>query len=464
MSDKKIMIVDDDNEIIYAFKEVINKSGYTSIEAQDGLQALEKVVAEQPQIVFMDIAMPKLNGLEALSRIKENCPNLPVIIITGQGTIQTAIKAMQLGAFDYLIKPISIAKVRKLMNDALSSNQRLFKESSQFKGDITNRYQLIGNSTIMQENYKMIGSISLTPNYTPVLIMGESGTGKELVARAIHENGSYPNEPFVPINCTALPETLLESELFGYEKGAFTGALTNKQGRFEIAHNGTIFLDEIGDLPGNMQQKLLRVLQEREFERLGSNKSIAIGARIITATNQDILLKVEQGTFREDLFYRLNVAIINLPPLRNHKEDIELLAPFFLERYNLLFDKNIKGFSKEAMALLQMYSYPGNIRELENLIERAVMLTQGEVILPDVLKKMFNSTSIKSTYLPMVSSVFSESREYLLNIFEKQFVVEQLNKYNSNVSAAARASKMSRQNFYRLMEKHDIMADNLGNE
>lgn len=461
MSNKKIMIADDDNEIIYAFREVINKSGYTSIEAQDGIQAIEKVVAEQPQIVFMDIAMPKLNGLEALSRIKENCPNLPVIIITGQGTIQTAIKAMQLGAFDYLIKPISIAKVRKLMNDALSGNQCLFKEFSPFKGDITNRYQLIGNSAIMQETYKMIGSISLTPNYTPVLIMGESGTGKELVARAIHDNGSYPNEPFVPINCTALPETLLESELFGYEKGAFTGALTDKQGRFEIAHNGTIFLDEIGDLPGNMQQKLLRVLQEREFERLGSNKSIAIGARIITATNQDILSKVEQGTFREDLFYRLNVAIINLPPLRNHKEDIELLAQLFLVRYNLLFEKNIKGFSKEAMALLQMYSYPGNTRELENLIERAIMLTQSEVILPHVLKKMFHSTFMKSTYLPIVSSVFSESREYLLNIFEKQFVIEQLNKYDSNVSAAARASKMSRQNFYRLMEKHSIMADNL---
>lgn len=460
MSNKKVLIVDDDNEILYAFREVISKSGYKSIEARDGIEALEKLDEEQPDAIFMDITMPKLDGLEALSRIKENYPNLPVIIITGQGTIQTAVKAMQLGAFDYLPKPISIGKVRKILNNTLSNNKLSINETPNFKGDISNRYQLIGDSALMQEVYKMIGSISLTPNYTPVLITGESGTGKELVARAIHDNGAYPNEPFVPINCTALPETLLESELFGYEKGAFTGALTNKQGRFEVAHNGTIFLDEIGDLPRNMQQKLLRVLQEREFERLGSNKSINVEARIIAATNQDILSKVEKGTFREDLFYRINVAVINLPPLRDHKSDIELLSSFFLKRYNQLFKKNILGFSKEAMALLQMYSYPGNIRELENLIERAVMLTQGEVLLPDVLRKMFNSNTIKSTYLPIVSPVFSESREYLLNLFEKQFVVEQLNRNDGNVSAAARACKMSRQNFYRLMEKHDIMADN----
>jgi len=462
MSNPKIMIVDDDHEILYAFSEVINKSGYISIEAKDGAEALEKVDAEKPEVVFLDINMPNLDGLEALRRIKNDHPNLPIIIITGQGTIHTAVKAMQLGAFDYIPKPISVAKVRKIINNALSNNQCTITESPSSNSNAIDRHQLIGSSATMQEVYKMIGAISTTPNYTPVLIVGESGTGKELVARAIHDNGSYPKEPFIPINCTALPETLLESELFGYEKGAFTGAMTNKQGRFEVAHNGTIFLDEIGDLPGNMQQKLLRVLQEREFERLGSSKSISIGARIITATNQDILSKIEQKTFREDLFYRLNVAVIKLPPLREHKEDIEILAWFFLKRYNYLLKKEIKGFSKEAMALLQMYAYPGNVRELENLIERAVMLTQGEVILPDVLKKMFNSSSIKSTYLPVISPIFSESREYLLNIFEKQFVTEQMNRYSSNVSAAARASKMSRQNFYRLIEKHNIMSDNLG--
>lgn len=464
MSNVKIMTVDDDNEILYAFREVVTKDGYISIEARDGIEALEKAESEPPDLIFMDITMPNLDGLEALGKIKENHPNLPIVIITGQGTVQRAIKAMQLGAFDYLPKPISIAKVRELINRALSDNQNSISDTKRFRGDTGDRYQLIGNSATIQEVYKMIGTISLTPNHTPVLITGESGTGKELVARAIHNNGSFPDEPFVPVNCSALPETLLESELFGYEKGAFTGAITNKQGRFEAAHNGTIFLDEIGDLSGVMQQKLLRVLQEREFERLGSNKPLTVEARIIAATNQDILSRVEQGIFREDLFYRLNVAIIHLPPLRDHKEDIELLASFFLERFNQLFRKNIKGFSKEAMVLLKMYSYPGNIRELENLIERAVMLSRGEVILPDVLKKMFHSTFLKSTYLPIVSSVFSESREHLLNVFEKQFVIEQLGKHNSNVSAAARASKMSRQNFYRLMEKHKIGGDNLQQE
>jgi two-component system response regulator AtoC len=458
----KVLVVDDDEKILFAFREVLKRDGYKSITAKSGKEALEKVSAEQPGIVFMDITMPKLDGLEALKRIKEKNQSTPVIIITGYGTMQTAIKAMQLGAFEYLTKPLDVEKIREVTRRAFSSVQSRamsVEEPLSFKADIVDRYELVGNSERMQEIYKLIGSISTTPNHTSVLIVGESGTGKELVARAIHTNSLNAPEPFVPINCTVLPEALLESELFGHEKGAFTGATDRKLGKFEIAHRGTIFLDEIGNLSLSLQQKLLRVLQEREFERLGGNTPIHVDARFIAATNRNIESEVEQGNFREDLFFRLNVVAIHLPPLRERKDDIPLLANYFLAKYKNEIKRSVKGFFHEAMALLQSYSYPGNVRELENLIERAVMLTKGEAILPEVLREMFVTASTKPTPLPVVSPVFSKSRDHVLRLFEKQFLIELLKKHHGNVTAAAKASKMTRQNFQRLMKKHKIRAE-----
>lgn len=461
----KVLVVDDDEKILFAFQEFLKKDGYKSIVAKNGEEALEKLSTEQPGIVFMDITMPKLNGLEALKRIKEKNQSTPVIILTGYGTMQTAIKAMQLGAFEYVTKPLDVQKIREVTRRAFLSVQTQpvgVSSPISFKADVIDRYELVGNSERMQDVYKLIGSISTTPNHTSVLIVGESGTGKELVARAIHSNGANAHEPFVAVNCTVLPEALLESELFGHEKGAFTGAIDRKLGKFEIARRGTIFLDEIGNLSLNLQQKLLRVLQEREFERLGGNTPIHVDARFIAATNRDIESEVRQGNFREDLFFRLNVAGIHLPPLRERKEDIPLLANYFLAKYSIEIKRSVKGFSDDAMALLSRkagYSYPGNVRELENFIERGVMLTKGEVILPEVLREMFVTSTAKPTPLPIISHTFSKSREHVVELFEKQFLIEQLEKYRGNVTAAAKASKMTRQNLQRLMKKHRIRAE-----
>lgn len=457
----KILIVDDDEKILFAFQEVFKAEGYQSILARNGEEALNELAVGHPDAVFMDITMPKLDGLDALTRIKQQTPHMPVVLITGFGTMQTAIKAMQQGAFEYLTKPLDLDKIRAVTRRALSSGREkegAVSDQLSFQTNIMSRYEIVGNSPQMQEIYKLIGSISTTPNHTSVLVLGESGTGKELVARAIHANSENAREPFVPINCTALPETLLESELFGYEKGAFTGARDRKSGKFELAGKGTIFLDEIGTLSPFLQQKLLRVLQEREFERVGGNDPLAVQARFIAATNQDLATEVKNKSFREDLFFRLNVAVVHLPPLRERREDIPLLAKYFLVKYNDQLKKTISGYSREALKTLQSYTYPGNVRELENLIERAVMLTKGELILPDALGEMVASTLPPAAPLPIVSPVFGKSRAHVLDLFEKQFVLDQLRTHRGNVTAAAEASRMTRQNFQRLMKKHRMSA------
>lgn len=458
----RVLVVDDDENILFAFKEVLKKDGCVYLAAWNGEEAVEQLHRRQPDIIFMDITMPKLDGLEALKRIREVNKKIPVIIITGYGTMQTAVKAMKLGAFEYLTKPLDVEKIREVKRKAFASIAGRSVQSGddqRFNAEIVDRYQLVGKNVLIQGIYKLIGSISTTPTHTSVLIVGESGTGKELVARAIHNNAHNAGEPFVGINCTVLPDTLLGSELFGYEKGAFTGAAERKLGKFEIAGKGTIFLDEIGNLSPQIQQKLLRVLQEREFERLGGNSPIHVDARFIAATNRDIEKDVKKGNFREDLFYRLNVVKIHVPPLRERKDDIPLLANYFLSKYNGHLKKAVSGFSDDAMALLETYSYPGNVRELENLIERAVMLTMGEVILPDTLQDVLTAPLSRTRDVSIVSPIFSKSREHVLNIFEKQFLLNQLTKHRGNVTAAARSSKMTRQNFQRLMQKHKIFAE-----
>jgi two-component system, NtrC family, response regulator AtoC len=454
----KILVADDDEKILFAFRQVFKKEGYGCVVAKNGAEALEKMISEKPEIIFMDIAMPGFDGLETLKQMKARNIIVPVVMITGHGTMQTAIKAIQLGAFDYLTKPLDVTKVRDAVRRVLSSGALQGTTRLTFKAEYSDRYDLIGNSGGMQEVYKLIGSISTTPNHTSVLILGESGTGKELVARAIHAHSSNARGPFVGINCTVLPESLLESELFGHEKGAFTGAVDKKIGKFEIAQRGTIFLDEIGDLSSSFQQKLLRVLQEREFERVGGNEVINVEGRFITATNRDIEHDVSQGKFRKDLFYRFNVVTITLPPLRERRSDVPLLANYFLSRYKIQLKKSIKGFSNEALLLLQSYRYPGNVRELENLIERAVMLTKGDVILPEVFNDVLDPVTQKGLSFPVSGATFKKSRDHVLAMFEKQYLLDQLNKHHGNVTASAKASGMTRQNFQRLMTRNKIKA------
>ncbi len=454
-----ILIADDDEKILFAFQELLKKDGFKSFIAYDGVEAAVKIKKYKPDIIFLDIRMPKQDGISLLKEIRLNDDTTPIVIITGYGTMQTAIKAIQEGAFDYITKPIDLDKVRTIIKKALYTiNQKNlnFDSAGNYNTEITESYELIGQSPEMQEVFKLIGSISTTPNSTPALIVGESGTGKELVARAIHNNSSNSVQPFIAINCTAFPETLLESELFGYEKGAFTGASDRKLGKFELAGSGTIFLDEIGNLSLNLQQKLLRVIQYREFERIGGNEIIPISARFIAATNVDVTEEVRAGKFREDLFYRLNVASVHLTPLRNRKTDIPILANYFLVKYNSRLKKSIRGFSDKAISLLSQYIFPGNVRELENIIERAVMLSKSDVIFPDSLNEFLNPLTSTSPKIPFKSNNFSESRSHILEEFEKDFLNNILNKNNGNISRAAKDSGMTRQNLIRLMKKYQI--------
>lgn len=381
----KIMVVDDEEKVCWAFEQFLTEEGYGVIVASNAQEALSKLSEEKPDLVIMDVRMPGMDGIDALAEMKRIDPEVYVIIMTAYGDMQTAIRAMQAGAYDYIIKPIDLDQVHIVIQKALK-NQNQSREIELLRSELIGKYQrdnIVGKSKQIQDIYKMIGT--LTTNDVTVLIQGETGVGKELVAKAIHYNSPRKNKPFVSINCVALSETLLESELFGHEKGAFTGAITSKQGKFEIAQDGTIFLDEIGDISYNMQTKLLRVLDDRTFERVGSNRKMKMNARIIASTNKDLGIAVRTGEFRADLYYRLRVVSIFIPPLRERKEDIPLLAQHFLGISNEDLGKQIKGIDPKVIRILMEYNWPGNVRELENMIKSAVALCKGEIILPEHL-------------------------------------------------------------------------------
>ncbi|MFQ5650001.1 MAG: sigma-54-dependent transcriptional regulator [bacterium] len=459
MKKNKILIADDDKNILFAFRKTFESDGFTVVTATTGAEALEKVESERPTLIFMDITMPEKSGLEALKEIKERGFNVPVVVITGYGTMQTAVKAVQHGAYEYLTKPLDVDKVRVVTHRALEM-VRLRREVEELKAKLSQpaqEHDLIGNAPRMQEVYKTIGSITTTPNSTNVLIVGESGTGKELVVRAIHHNGPFAAQPLVAINCTVLPETLLESELFGHEKGAFTGADKLKLGKFEIAKQGTIYLDEIGDMSPKLQQKLLRVLQERVFNRLGGHDQIEVKARFIASTNRDLEKEVRAGNFREDLYFRLNVMRIRLPALRERPEDIPILAYYFLAKYNQRLSKNVKIISDEVMTMLKSHSFPGNVRELENAVEHGVALEKGEILLPDSMPVHLNKIDQQETLdIPITSPILHDARRDVLAAFEKKFLIERLRAHKGNVTAAAKEARIQRQSFQRLMKRYDV--------
>ncbi len=389
MEDRKsVLIVDDEPNIRRVLEAVFSKAGYRVFTAENGKQALDTVSTEPDLgVMLCDLIMPDLNGVEVLKEAKEINPQLSVVMITAHGTIRTAVDAMKLGAFDYITKPFDMDEIKLVVKHAQEMSQ-LLAENTQLKQELKSRFgfdEIIGKCKKMQEVYKLVERVA-SSNAT-VLLRGESGTGKELVAKAIHYNSPRSGKPFIAVSCAALPETLLESELFGHEKGAFTGAVAQKAGRFELAHEGTLFLDEIAELSPAMQVKLLRVLQEREFERIGGTKTISVDVRLIAATNRELEQAVADGVFRADLYYRLQVIQVFLPPLRERKEDMPSLVEYFIQKSNEQNGRNIKFVTPEVMEMLTAYGWPGNIRELENAIERGVVLADvnSELITPDLL-------------------------------------------------------------------------------
>ena len=376
----RILIVDDEVNARTALIELLRDEGYSVDSAADGFKALGKVADFAPDLVVTDLKMPGMDGLQLLEKLRENDPELPVIVMTAFGEIETAVRAMRAGARDYLAKPVNVGELSAVVARELE-HRRVRVENHLLRARLSEKYSfenIVGDSTPMQDVFKTVAQIA--PSRASVLITGESGTGKELIAAAIHQRSTRAKGPFVKLHCAALAESLLESELFGHERGSFTGAQTRRDGRFSQANHGTLFLDEIGEISQAVQVKLLRFLQEREFERVGGNETISVDVRVIAATNRNLPQMVSEGKFREDLFYRLNVISLEMPSLRQRASDVPLLASYFLRKYAAENEKELEGFTAEALEHLTAYSWPGNVRELENVIERATVLAQSAEI------------------------------------------------------------------------------------
>ncbi len=380
---ERILVVDDDPSMRYSLNRMLEGQGLGVSLAKNGIEALERFAQDAPDLVVMDIKMPGQSGLEVLKEIKEKDPKALVILMTAFGTTETAIEAMKFGAFDYILKPFDIPQMRGLVERALEVSRMMKKMVSLPDREKTEPAEetIVGSSAVMQPIYKMIGQVA--PTEVTALLRGESGTGKELVARAIYHHSRRADKPFLPVNCAAIPETLLESELFGHEKGSFTGALTRRIGKFEQGHGGTIFLDEIGDMTPATQAKILRVLQDKQFERLGGSERITVDVRLSVATNKDLEKAIREGTFRQDLYYRLKVVTLHLPPLRERKEDIPELVRYFLQRFRFDVNRDVLEISPKALEKIMRYSWPGNVRELENSVKRAMVIAKGQTLLAE---------------------------------------------------------------------------------
>jgi DNA-binding NtrC family response regulator len=371
----RVLVVDDEANLRKILSAQLKREGYEVVTAADGEAAQVELLARGADVVITDMVMPKVGGLELLRWTLQEQPQVPVIIITAHGTVDSAVEAIKLGAFHYISKPFDADELKQVV--AMAARQRDLSKQN-IPGDTASQRAIVGASQAMQDVFKVIEKVADTPS--TVLITGESGTGKELVATALHESSGRKGKPLIKINCGAIPDNLVESELFGHERGAFTGAVTSKPGRFELADGGTLFLDEIGEVPPEMQVKLLRALQYGEFERVGGLKTLKVDVRLIAATNRDLKAEIAAGRFREDLFYRLAVVPIALPALRERRDDIPLLAAHFIEKYNKRLNKRIAGFEPDALAAIQAYEFPGNIRELENLVERTLLFADGPLI------------------------------------------------------------------------------------
>lgn len=439
----EVWVIDDEKGILETLGGILTDEGYkvnTFLLAKEALKLLSQ---RQPQAIFLDLWLKDMDGLEVLKKIKEVAPQVPIIIISGHGTIETAVRALKLGAFDFIEKPLSYERILVSLENALKFFQ-LEEEYRRLKEEVFGKIELAGVSRAIEEIRELIKKVA--PTDTTVLIIGESGVGKEVVARLIHLHSRRARGPFVEVNCAAIPETLIEAELFGYEKGAFTDAKTSKKGKFEQAHGGTLFLDEIGDMNLSAQAKVLRALQERRIERLGSQRSIEIDVRIIAATNKDLRNEISESRFREDLYYRLNVFPIYIPPLRERKEDIEPLCEIFLEEMALKTGLGRKRLHPKVIEFFKAYSWPGNVRELKNFIERLVILVKGDTITVEDLPKDFLYMIGKAGPIKDVKEPWFEERDFKKAkfLFEREYLRRKLKEFGENISLTAREIGLER--------------------
>jgi len=441
--DARVLVVDDEPMVCLALTNWLEEENYFAQALEDGPQAVKAVREENWDIVLLDLRMPGMDGMEVLKQVKEIAPQTVVIMMTAYASIPGAVQAMQEGAYDYIVKPLDVDQLT-LMLKRIVEHQQLITENILLRKRLTEQYEyedIIGRSEAMQEVFSMIKAV--TDTNATVLITGETGTGKELVARAIHSNSSQRYGPFVATSCGALPETLLESELFGYEKGAFTGADRTKKGRFELANEGTLFLDEVGDISMKTQIRLLRVLQEKSFSRLGGTEQIKVDVRLVSATNRDLVAAIEEGSFRSDLYYRLNVVSIQLPPLRERIDDVPLLAAHFINKYNVEFNKKFDRVDRKAMDLMMDYHWPGNVRELENVIERALVIDQG----PQMMVKHLPFCNIES---PLTEEPRS------LQEVEKSHIEKMLQRNDWNIAKTARLLNIDRSTLHKKIKKFGL--------
>ncbi len=457
---KQVLIVDDEPNLRKILAAQLSRDGYEVMLAEDGEQGLALLREHHIDLVVTDLKMPKIDGMTLLREALAEQPELPIVMITAHGTVDTAVEALKLGAFDYLTKPFDKDEVRQIVGKALKTRELAGEEPSG-RGEMTTakeaegaRFGIIGQSAGLTELYAVLERVADSP--TTVLITGESGTGKELVARALHDHSSRSGKPFIKVNCAAIPKELIESELFGYERGAFTGAVTSKPGRFELANGGTLFLDEIGEIPVEMQVKLLRALQESEFERVGGIKTMRVDVRLVAATNRDLKKLIAQSAFREDLFYRLNVVSIRLPALRERASDTPLLVEHFLKKFNERLKKNVSGVEPDALELLASYSWPGNIRELENVMERAVLFCDANKLrVEDLPVELRGAVSASGSMIPAPDTQvdlgalpaeggLKEHVKVAMSRLERDLVSRALKQTNNNVTHAARLLKISR--------------------
>jgi len=460
---KQVLVADDEDNLRRVLKAQLQHDGYEVHCVADGEAVLQAMAEHHIDVLITDLRMPKLDGMQVLKSVSERFPNVPVIMITAHGTVDTAVEALKLGAFDYVTKPFDQAEFRTVVGKAARTRELSQKHVS---GDPNQRgrYRIIGQSELMHGVYDVIEKVADTPS--TVLITGESGTGKELIARALHENSSRKDKAFVSVNCAAIPPDLLESELFGYERGAFTGAVTSKPGRFELANGGTLFLDEIGEIPVSMQVKLLRALQERQFERVGGIKTITVNSRLVAATNRDLKASIADGGFREDLYYRLNVVHVHLPPLRDRPSDIPLLLEHFVQKFNAKLHRSTTGFEDAAMKQLFRYGWPGNIRELENVVERCMIFAEdGEVGVQHLPAEVRNSEGDLGPGLvagigttPGETGLKEAVREATLKL-ERQFIRRALDQTGGNVTHTARLLKISRKSLQNKMKELGLRDD-----